>query len=371
MFSIRDSVEPEDGFEDNDIFLASSNPPATHATPISFDLPSTTSAATQPSSTNIPTQKHKTPKATDSNPPKRRRTVCGDVRGIIDVDDDIWEFTAESPENPPRSRRSRTVEAQTIKSTRKQSNGKEDTPQTRHSRRNSMNGIDDGSGKRSTTRRNLRRIEDESSPIILKTSTKKRKPTIQDEESDTERIESPSPQPEPLNFDEPSSPDIREIAIPIKELESESENAFEDILAVSSARKSTIAVEVPFKQCRKSRHKIPLEEVAIQTLITPETSPQKLNFKDNTRQSTPIKAVDSSADGEVEKVAIVKFQPTTPVKRTMEESVEKSAIAMSPPRQLNVASILAKSPNRPMYRVGLSRRVNVEPLHGYLKRNAS
>jgi hypothetical protein len=370
MFSIRDSVEPEDGFEGNDIFLASSNPPATHATPISFDLPSTTSAATQPSSTNIPTQKHKTPKATDSNPPKRRRTVGVESRAGMDIDDDIWEFTVESPEGPPRTRRSKTVEAQGRKSTRKPSSGEEDTPQIkRHSRRNSTNGIADGSAKRNISRRHSRQIE-ESSPISLKTTTKKRKPTIQDEDSDTERIESPSPQPEPLHFEEPFSPDIREFSIALKEPESESENAFDDILAISSSRKSTIAVEVPSKPRRRSRHKTPLEEVAIQNLITPETSPQKPNFKDNAPQSSPNEVMESAED-EVDNVAVVNLPPTTPVKRTMQESVEKAAIAMSPPRQLNVASILAKSPNRPMYRVGLSRRVNVEPLHGYLKRNAS
>jgi hypothetical protein len=373
MFSIRDSVEPEDGFGDHDIFLTSSHPPATHATPISFDLPSTTSAATQPSSTNVPTQKHKTPKATDSNPPKRRRTVGGDVGSRTYTDDEVWEFTAESP---PRTRRSKKMDARSTQNTRKQSNIDEDTPVvTRTTRRNSVNGMDQESVRRTTARRNSRRIHDDSSsPTIPTTIPKKRKPTIQDEDSDTERIDSPSPKPQSLESDDPSSPLITEIYIPLKKVEAEPEIEFEDLLLAtkSSSRKSIIAVEIPSKPRRKSRHKTPLEEIVIENLITPETTPQKPNFNANIRQNIPLASHDDPpAEDEVDNVENVIVPPTTPVKRSAQESVEKVGAMMSPPRQLNVASILAKSPNRPMYRVGLSRRVNVEPLHGYLKRNAS
>jgi hypothetical protein len=159
----------------------------------------------------------------------------------------------------------------------------------------------------------------------------------------------------------------------VKELDPEPEIEFEDLLLpVKSSRKSTIAVEIPSKPRRKSRHKTPLEEIVIENLITPETSPQKPNFKANKRQRSPLPSQDDSpAENEVEIVQDMIVPPTTPVKHSVHESVEKVGAMMSPPRQLNVASILAKSPNRPMYRVGLSRRVNVEPLHGYLKRNAS
>src|SRR5271154_6768918 len=61
MFAIRDSQEPEDPLEDADIFPVSPVAPTIDPTPISFDLPPTTSVATQPpSSTSIPTQKSKT-----------------------------------------------------------------------------------------------------------------------------------------------------------------------------------------------------------------------------------------------------------------------------------------------------------------------
>jgi hypothetical protein len=70
MFAIRDSQEPEDPLEDSDIFPVSPIVPTIDQTPISFDLPSTTSLATQPPfSTSIPLKSPKPPSPQRPNPP--------------------------------------------------------------------------------------------------------------------------------------------------------------------------------------------------------------------------------------------------------------------------------------------------------------
>ena len=118
MLSIRDSVEPEDSFEDQDVFPPSPPAPPPQATPITFDLPSTTSVATQLSSTSIPTQKSKSPiTAAIVTSTKRRRTVDDNVN----KDGDLWEFPIETPERT--TRRSTTIENSTYNE-ESQSNGR-------------------------------------------------------------------------------------------------------------------------------------------------------------------------------------------------------------------------------------------------------
>src|SRR5437762_2970028 len=188
MLSIRDSVEPEDSFEDQDVFPPSPPAPAPQATPITFDLPSTTSAATQPlSSTSMPTQKSKSPiTTTTTTSTKRRRTV--DEATPIDVNNegDLWEFPIETP--APASRQTTTV-VETRR--RKNSKGAEDIPETlKTTRRSSITAVTETVATRERTL---------ASPIGIDEShriPRKRKLTKQIEESDTERIDTPEPEPQ-------------------------------------------------------------------------------------------------------------------------------------------------------------------------------
>ena len=130
-----------------------------------------------------------------------------------------------------------------------------------------------------------------------------------------------------------------------------------------------VAVEIPSKSRRtSSRRKKPLKQISVVgNFSTPNTSPVKFSSK----TPEPLQLQDD--DDETENVVPAKFPPIASPQLPRQPVWQKvgAVPAKSPPRQLNVASILAKSPNRPMCRVGLSRRVNVEPLHGYLKKKVS
>ena len=177
------------------------------------------------------------------------------------------------------------------------------------------------------------------------------------EESDTEEIMSP----------EPNTLDGEERVQGIIKLTTHSTDPpviiDQIILIDSSPRKRAIAVEIPTKPSRRSstKAKKPLKEIVLENIPTPDQSPPK----PATVQQTP--AVATETHEELENVVLANA-PSTPPRKGRGEV--KQVVELSPPRQMNVASILAKSPNRPAYRVGLSKRVNVEPLHGYLKRKA-
>ena len=326
MFAIRDSQEPEDPLEDADIFPVSPTAPATDPTPISFDLPSTTSAATQPpSSTSIQTQKSQTPVNTKAKPAKRRRTVDDD--GVGEGHDSIWEFPSDTPARA--TRRSKTVVVETLNNAIEV----EESPVARKSkRRNSLSVVSEVV----VTGRNTRQ-----SPIINNASRKLRTSRRIDE-SDTEEITSP----------EPNTLDVDEQVQEIIKLTTHSTDPppviIDEIIPIdSNPRKRAIAVEIPTKPPRRSstKAKKPLKEIVLENIPTPDPS----HPKPVTAQQSPTVATE------------------------MHEELENVVLAnapSTPPRQMNVASILAKSPNRPAYRVGLSKRVNVEPLHGYLKRKA-
>jgi hypothetical protein len=130
----------------------------------------------------------------------------------------------------------------------------------------------------------------------------------------------------------------------------------------SSIRKQVIAVEIPLRRRHASITKEPLKEIVRENI--PDQDPSAVDSI--SRQRTP-EPHHTQATTELENVVLVNVQKTPP-RRSVQGKI---AVSMSPARPLNVASILAKSPNRPVYRVGLSKRVNVEPLHGYLKKNAS
>jgi hypothetical protein len=196
------------------------------------------------------------------------------------------------------------------------------------------------------------------SPII-KNGSKKRRTSKRIEESDTEEIMSP----------EPNTLDVEEQVQEIIKLTTHSTDPppviIDEIIQIdSNPRKRAIAVEIPTKPSRRSstKAKKPLKEIVLENNPTPDPSPPK----PTTAQQSP--AVATETHEELENVVLANA-PSTPPRKGRGEVVSQ-VLEMSPPRQMNVASILAKSPNRPAYRVGLSKRVNVEPLHGYLKRKA-
>jgi len=197
------------------------------------------------------------------------------------------------------------------------------------------------------------------SPII-KNGSKRRKSSRRIEESDTEEIT--SPEPNTLDVDEEVQKIIK---LTTKSTYPQVDVIDEVILLDSSPRKRAIAVEIRTKPPprRSTKSKKPLEEIIVENIPTPEPRPPKVP----TTQRQDV-LMETREDLENVVLAIAPSTPR-PKEREMVEVV-KPVVEMSPPRPMNVASILAKSPNRPAYRVGLSKRVNVEPLHGYLKRKA-
>jgi hypothetical protein len=327
MLSIRDSVEPEDWIAD-DTFKDDSPPtnpvpPPIHTTPIVFDLLSTTSVL--PSSTAAQTQLSKTS--------RRWNNHEEDCIAVAPVD--IWDFPTDSPAS---ARRNVPVD---------------ESPRFTTKRRNSLTAID---GRPSTPKRGDRAgsVDLEESPAIRR---KRRKSAQRIDDSDDDVME-------------------------VKPRESKAKNGGREeihvdelIVVDASPKKKLVAVEIPTKRQAKAKRgkgKRPLEEIVIADNIvdveaaTPIPSPTK---SARPRYQTPPLAKDVVIldEEELENVVL-----TTVVKKSVElpppQPVEKSAPATSAVRPTNVASILAKSPSRPAYRVGLSRRMNVEPLHGYLKR---
>ena len=183
MHLVRDSVEPEDFFEDQDLLPCSSQAPPAQATPITFDLPSTTSIPTQPSSTIVNTQLSKTPVASAKSS-KRQKTVDDTTNVKVTRDADLWEFPIQSPARPP------TKQSTIMNNPSTKGNSKvlEEIPY-QSTRRHSMTAVTE---KLETTER-LR-----SSSVGIEESSqipkRKRKLTGQIDDSDTERIESPGPE---------------------------------------------------------------------------------------------------------------------------------------------------------------------------------
>src|SRR5208282_2064545 len=115
--------------------------------------PSTTSAATQLSSTSIPTQKSKSPiTVTTVTSTKRRRTVDDNVN----KDGDLWEFPIETPERA--TRRSTTIET---RRTRKNPKVMEETAATsRTTRRTSTAAVTESVGARERTGNSSNEIDE-------------------------------------------------------------------------------------------------------------------------------------------------------------------------------------------------------------------
>ena len=142
----------------------------------------------------------------------------------------------------------------------------------------------------------------------------------------------------------------------------------------SNPRKTTIAVEIKSNPQRKSKVRSPLDEVLVENVHTSEPSCANFVSKTGQSQRTPepphIKSMIND-EREPENVILVNSPPSPAVQLPVRETVERRGATASPPRHMNVAAILAKSPSRPAYRVGLSKRVNIESLHRYLKRSES
>src|SRR5208282_4508839 len=127
----------------------------THPTPITFDLPSTTSAATQPSSTTIHIQDPETSIVT-TKLTKRRKTVDDRTDVNANEDEDLWEFPIETPT---------IVNERGTKNTRANSKGiEDDTMPSKDKRWNTVTAIIERSGTRE--RRRGSSVEIEESPHI-------------------------------------------------------------------------------------------------------------------------------------------------------------------------------------------------------------
>ena len=339
MFSIRDSEEPEDGLGGGgDVFPESPAPPQPEATPITFDLPSTTSGPTETSSTSLPSRK--TP-LNDGMQLKGRRSIG--VDGLIDLSEDIWHFETDSPVKKTQKRNIRSRGREDVG----EIIGMETPTPKRVTRRHSITTIEGSSVTRST-RRNSCVIEDES-PIV----SRKRKMIIDEEEEITDRCASPV-RPKTAG------------AIQSVSHNSNESMDIDDILRMqSSPRKLAVAVEIPSRPKRKTRSKTPLGEVVVDNLPTPDLSPSKPSVEPRTPKPEPayvsrVEDLENAINSADESVA--PRSPQLPLVQQLKE------VVMSPPKCKNVATILGKSPHRPVYRVGLSRKVNIEPLHGYLKK---
>lgn len=345
MFAVRDSVEPEDRSEGYDAFPESPAPPLPHATPITFDLPSTTSGPTETSSTSNPTQKAKTPIINDPRNLKRPRSVG--VDGVIDLAEDIWNFPVETPARPAHTRNTR--------SRGRESTAEETPPTKRVSRRHSITTIDDGSVRRSTRRSSC--LIDDESPII----SRRRRAVQDDDECELE-----SPVSRRMTAVEQTTPMSLKWSHPSESREVENTVKFE------SPRRLVVAVEITSRPRRNLRSKIPLEEIVAENIPASEPSPIKSVANIKERPPPPeIPPESKSACSDIHDVVdrVSNVAASSPPQLMQEQPLKE--VVLSPPRYKNVASILAKSPHRPLYRVGLSRRVNIESLHGYLKKGAS
>ena len=392
MFSIRDSAEPEDSFsQDRDIFPPSPGRPA--LTPIIFDLPSTT---TEPSSTSIPTQKQtparQTPHraelhSTSGITPRersteKRRKTNNSLSAVEDVSNRVWDFEV----SPARSRRARTMGEAEDMGKKGRRNGSVKSPATREgtisvndidehiSRRTRRNSI---TGEHVTRGRGSIVEEEEEEEVVASKSRKRSSRYIEVEESDAEGG----------NDDVDEAVEGEDVGQDLAETQqtdiiAEDEEQQETIPVRSTSRKrfTNIIVEIPPRPSRnkKSRRQtleeIPFQNTNADILNTPETSPEKL-LPVASRHITPATIANEPAPSQDLENVVLANVPTAPKANSSKNALDKEATEqtqiMTPTKSTGIAKILAKSPNRPMYRVGLSRRVNVEPLHGYLKRSGS
>jgi hypothetical protein len=327
MHSIRDSIEPEDSFG-NDIIQVCPDPPPIDASPITFDLPSTTSA---PHSTTVQTQ-------LTSGQRNHHSHDCIPV-----ATGDIWDLPTNSSVFSKQT--GEIDESPLVVRTR--------------GRRNSMSAMDMQSTPPRTDRASS--VDLEESPAIRR--KRRRLAHLIDDSDDDGKVE------------QKKAKGSREDPIEVQ---------VDELLGVgTSLRKRFVAVEIPSKmqpkaKAKRGRAKKPLDEIVVaqniasvdvERTMAPIPSPTK--SAPSRRQTPPPPTTDiTNADNEdLENVVFTKV-PAKPAELRPPEPIDKTAPTMSPVRPKNVASILAKSPNRPFYRVGLSRRVNVEPLHGYLKRTS-
>jgi len=305
----------------------------------------------------MPTRR--TPARLESIEAKRRRT--NNSLSTAQDGEGIWDFEDISP---ARTRRSKTmVEADEVG---KKAQGKRRNSEagTRDSRRNSVCGIE---GRR------RRGLNIEESPILPRTR-KRSSRYIQD--SDTEEaIDGIDNCSEEVAQDDLTETQQTEIIVV------EEEPRYTITLDSSPTKRlPNVIVEIPLRPRRKSR-RTTLEEIPLEntTIDTPEPSPQKKPIvipsppRFESPQPIPLDEEPQLSQG-LENIVLAAV-PTTPLTVQLEDASAAPAVGqgtlMSPVKSTGIAKILAKSPNRPMYRVGLSRRVNVEPLHGYLKRSAS
>lgn len=304
----------------------------------------------------MPTRR--TPARLASIEAKRRRT--NNSLSTAQDGEGIWDFEDISP---ARTRRSRTmIEADEVG---KKAQGKRRNSETgtRDIRRNSVCGIE---GRR------RQGLNIEESPILHR-ARKRSSRYIQD--SDTEEAIDSVDTCEEAAQDDLTETQQTEIIVV------EEEPRYTITLDSSPTKRlPNVIVEIPLRPRRNSR-RTTLEEIPLEntTIDTPEPSPQKKSIVIpspqciQSPQPIPLDEEPQLSQG-LENIVLAAI-PTTPLTIQLEDVIAAPAVGqgtlMSPVKSTGIAKILAKSPNRPMYRVGLSRRVNVEPLHGYLKRSAS
>ena len=342
MLSIRDSVEPEDSFEDGTL-PPYPEPPPIEANPVVFDLPSTASG--QPSST---TTQGELPKSAN-----RQRNYHPDeyLTGPLI---DISGLSSESLAQASFTKRSPQVGESALVGTM--------------GRRNSMTAIDVPTTPKRMDRASS--VDLEESPAIRR---KRQKSAQRIEDSDNDDVVDQKKAEKGLV--RPSGGgrgDQIEVYMD------------ESVAGDSSPRKLLVAVEIPSKKqakAKRGRLKKPLGEITaaentsnrdLQARLTPVPTP--LTSFPPRPQTPPSPATDVAnvEKEDIENVVLGKVPAkAVELEYTPHGPIEKMAPVMSAVRPMNVATILSKSPTRPSYRVGLSRKVNIEPLHGYLKRNSS
>jgi hypothetical protein len=329
VLSIRDSVEPEDSMEDelpNDILLLKSPPvDFSLASPITFDIPSTTSGETTSSNT--------------CKSSKRARSV-----GLDRSRDGIWDVQFDSPDV------ARAVD--------------EDTPTgKKKTRRHSMVTIPDLSTTRST-RSNSRLVEE--SPTI----TRKRRVVINIDDEEELNAEGDST----LNEDIQGTLS-EEIEVAKEKSDLTRNQDVENLIVETSPRKLIMAVEIPRRK-RKAQSTV-LEEIDVANIPAPEIKPKVQRQRIRDPPLPQPESEDSKPEPEPEPDTNDNLQHDSEdvesaqtVRCAKPAPSEPRQTTLSPSHHKNVSMILNKSPHRPIYRVGLSRRVQIESLHSYLKKTA-
>ena len=265
-----------------------------------------------------------------------------DVDGPIYSTEDVWEFPADSPAASSLSRNAKLRRREGMSDIAEL----EKTPTGRYStRRHSISTIE----RRSTTKSTLRNSSvDDGSPIVP------RKRRIRIDDDDTDRFSNSLARPNtaigvlsPTSSRMSHPPTTEDL----------------DIISRIEASPKRFVVEIPIRPSRKARAKTPLQEIVVENIPTPEPNA-------TTSPADPIKCQFTTQDVNRKDAEIVALDGVgSPDTLLPPVSQPFKAIAISPLRNKNVATILGKSPHRPIYRVGLSKRVNIEPLHGYLKKN--